>query len=112
VLDKSTSLTAPPTTVTRTESKVPRALQKYLTLDDFEPAARRRIPKFLYGYISGGAETDAAMRESLASESERRVVFLSESIDAQRFSMKALEPELLGLLARKYRALNIDAPIR
>jgi len=37
---------------------------------------------------------------------------LSESIDAQRFSMKALEPELLGLLARKYRALNIDAPIR
>jgi L-lactate dehydrogenase (cytochrome) len=64
VLDKSASLTAPPTTVTRTENKVPRALQKYLTLDDFEPVARRRIPKFLYGYISGGAETDAAMRDN------------------------------------------------
>jgi L-lactate dehydrogenase (cytochrome) len=64
VLDKSASLTAPPTTVTRTESKVPRALQKYLALDDFEPVARRRIPKFLYGYISGGAETDAAMRDN------------------------------------------------
>ena len=25
-----------------------------------KPTARRRIPKFLYGYISGGAETDAA----------------------------------------------------
>jgi len=63
-------------------------------------------------YLPVYLATDAAMRESLASESERRVVFLSESIDAQRFSMKALEPELLGLLARKYRALNIDAPIR
>ena len=64
MLDKSASLTAPPATVTRTESKVPRALQKYLALDDFEPVARRRIPKFLYGYISGGAETDAAMRDN------------------------------------------------
>ena len=64
VLDKSASLTAPPTTVTRAESAVPRALQKYLSLDDFEPTARRRIPKFLYGYISGGAETDAALRDN------------------------------------------------
>jgi L-lactate dehydrogenase (cytochrome) len=64
VLDKSASLTAPPATVTRTENKVPRALRKYLALDDFEPVARRRIPKFLYGYISGGAETDAAMRDN------------------------------------------------
>jgi L-lactate dehydrogenase (cytochrome) len=64
VLDKSASLTAPPTTVTRTPSAAPRALQKYLSLDDFEPVARRRIPKFLYGYISGGVETDAAMRDN------------------------------------------------
>jgi len=64
VLDKSANLTAPPTTVTRIESAVPRSLQKYLALDDFEPTARRRIPKFLYGYISGGAETDAALRDN------------------------------------------------
>lgn len=65
MLDKPTAATAaPPTTVTRAESAVPRALQKYLTLDDFEPVARRRIPKFLYGYISGGAETDAAVRDN------------------------------------------------
>ena len=50
--------------MTRAESAVPRALQKYLSLDDFEPTARRRIPKFLYGYISGGAETDAAVRDN------------------------------------------------
>ena len=64
MLDKSASLTAPPATVSRTESAVPRPLQKYLSLDDFEPVARRRIPKFLYGYISGGAETDAALRDN------------------------------------------------
>jgi L-lactate dehydrogenase (cytochrome) len=39
-------------------------LQKYLTLDDFEATARRRIPKFLYGYISGGAETDMARSDN------------------------------------------------
>ena len=65
MLDKSVNLTAPPTTVTRARNTVPRALQKYLSLDDFEPVARRRIPKFLYGYISGGVETDAALRLSL-----------------------------------------------
>ena len=64
MLDKSASLTAPPATVTRPESAVPRHLQKYLALDDFEATARRRIPKFLYGYISGGAETDAALRDN------------------------------------------------
>jgi L-lactate dehydrogenase (cytochrome) len=64
VLDKSAGLTAPPTTVTRAQSAVPRHLQKYLSLDDFEPTARRRIPKFLYGYISGGAETDAGLRDN------------------------------------------------
>ena len=65
MLDKSAAATAaPPATVTRAESAVPRALQKYLTLDDFEATARRRIPKFLYGYISGGAETDAAVRDN------------------------------------------------
>jgi L-lactate dehydrogenase (cytochrome) len=60
VHDKTISPTAPPPTVTRAESAVPRRLRRYLTLDDFEPAARRLLPKFLFGYIDGGAETDAA----------------------------------------------------
>ena len=70
VLDKSPAETAPPPTVTRPESDVPAALQKYLSLDDFEATARRRIPKFLYGYISGGAETDAAVRDNRKSFDE------------------------------------------
>jgi len=64
VLDKPSDISAPPSTVTRAQSAVPRALKRYLALDDFEPAARQRLPKFLYGYISGGAETDAAVRDN------------------------------------------------
>jgi L-lactate dehydrogenase (cytochrome) len=48
----------------RAASAVPRALRRYLSLDDFEAMARRRLPKFLYGYISGGAETDASVRDN------------------------------------------------
>jgi L-lactate dehydrogenase (cytochrome) len=71
VLDKSTTQTAPPpATVTRAQSAVPRALKRYLALDDFEPTARRLIPKFLYGYISGGAETDASVRDNRKSFDE------------------------------------------
>ena len=64
MLDKPSDISAPPSTVTRAQSAVPRALKRYLALDDFEPAARRRLPKFLYGYISGGAESDAAVRDN------------------------------------------------
>jgi len=62
--DKTSNVTPPPTTVTRAASAVPRRLRRYLSLDDFEPTARRRLPKFLYGYISGGAETDAAVADN------------------------------------------------
>ena len=51
---------------TRADSVAPRALRRYLSLDDFEPTARRRLPKFLYGYIAGGAETDAAVPTTAA----------------------------------------------
>ena len=59
-----TTATLTPPTVTRAPPAVPPALRRYLCLDDFEATARRRIPKFLYGYISGGAETDAAVRDN------------------------------------------------
>jgi L-lactate dehydrogenase (cytochrome) len=62
--DKTLDITAPPTVVERSRSAVPRALQRYLSLDDFEATARRRLPKFLYGYIAGAAETDAALGDN------------------------------------------------
>ena len=64
MLDKTSAISAPPPTMTRPQSAVPRALRRYLCLDDFEATARRRIPKFLYGYVAGGAETDAAVRDN------------------------------------------------
>jgi L-lactate dehydrogenase (cytochrome) len=62
--DRIANLNAPPPTVNRPTRPVPRALRRYLSLDDFEATARRRLPKFLYGYVSGGAETDAAVRDN------------------------------------------------
>jgi len=40
----------------------PRVLKRMLALDDFEEEARRYLPRPIFGYISGGAETNAAMR--------------------------------------------------
>ena len=98
MLDKSTTLTAPPpATVTRAQSAVPRALKRYLALDDFEPTARRLIPKFLYGYISGGAETDASVRDNRKSfdeygfvprvlnEARKMLGELSQSINTSKY---------------------------
>jgi L-lactate dehydrogenase (cytochrome) len=62
--DKTSTITAPPTVVERSGSAVPRALRRYLSLDDFEATARRRLPNFLYGYIAGAAETDAALADN------------------------------------------------
>ena len=64
MLDKTATTTPPPATVQRAESAVPPSLRKYLSLDDFEVAARRRLPKFLYGYIAGAVETDAALADN------------------------------------------------
>jgi len=33
------------------------ALSRFLALDDFDPAAKRILPRCIYGYIAGGSET-------------------------------------------------------
>src|SRR3954471_99333 len=62
--DRTASPTTPPSIVQRPTKDVPRSLRRYLSLDDFEATARHRLPKFLYGYISGGAESDAAVADN------------------------------------------------
>src|SRR4051812_9046395 len=42
--------------------RTPRVLRHMLSLDDFEAAARRVLPRPIFGYISGGSETDASLR--------------------------------------------------
>ena len=68
----------------------------------------------LYGldpYLPPFLAMDKAMRESLAGETERRAVYFSESLDSQRFAMEKLEPELVALLKKKYKALRIDVVV-
>ena len=54
---------APPVSIRAARpSRPPRILRRMLALDDFEDAARRAIPRPIYGYITGGAETNASRR--------------------------------------------------
>lgn len=53
-------------------------LQKYLCLNDFETAARRRLPRPLFGYIAGASETNASLR------------YNSEDFDAYAFRPRVL----------------------
>ncbi|HVV39444.1 MAG TPA: alpha-hydroxy acid oxidase [Nitrobacter sp.] len=63
-LAQGTTAVPPPATISRPENVVPRNMRRYLSLEDFEPAAKRVLPRMLYGYISGGAETDASVRDN------------------------------------------------
>ena len=40
----------------------PSVLNRMLALEDFEEEARRYLPRPIFGYVSGGAETNAALR--------------------------------------------------
>jgi len=48
----------------RTAPPVPPALQKYLSLNDFEVAAARHLPRMLHGYLAGGVETDWSLADN------------------------------------------------
>ena len=43
-----------------------RILRRILALDDFEDAARRVLPRPIFGYVTGGAETNASLRANRA----------------------------------------------
>ena len=61
---------APPDTsyaTIRNGRNADRHLARYLCLNDFEETARRRLPHMLYGFISGGAETNASVRSNAES---------------------------------------------
>ncbi|WP_295853464.1 alpha-hydroxy acid oxidase [uncultured Xylophilus sp.] len=58
------SFAAPSSTAPPTQGAValPRRLRGMLSLDDFEDAARRFLPRPVFAYVSGGCETDRALR--------------------------------------------------
>ena len=46
---------------------VPRGLRGMLALKDFEAAAARHLPRSVFGFIAGAAETDSALRHNFES---------------------------------------------
>jgi L-lactate dehydrogenase (cytochrome) len=83
-------------TATR-EQKQPRVLKHMLALEDFEEAARRYLPRPIFGYISGGAETNAALRGNRAVWDE--IAFVPKTlVDTAQRSTKTT------LLGRTYDA--------
>ena len=48
----------------RPAERAPRGLRRFLSLEDFERAARRHLPRMLHGFISGASETDASLRDN------------------------------------------------
>lgn len=47
-----------------------KRLQSLLSLDDFEKAARRYLPRPIFGYIAGAAETDWSLQDNRAAFAE------------------------------------------
>jgi len=48
----------------RAAPPVPPSLQKFLSLTDFEIAAKHYLPKMLHGYLAGGVETDWSLEDN------------------------------------------------
>ncbi|MBM6595298.1 alpha-hydroxy acid oxidase [Microvirga pudoricolor] len=47
-----------------------RRLRGILSLDDFENAARRHLPRPIFGYVSGASETNASLRDNRSAFGE------------------------------------------
>ncbi|RPI44212.1 MAG: alpha-hydroxy-acid oxidizing protein [Betaproteobacteria bacterium] len=59
-----------PASAAEEAAKTPRRLQGILSLEDFEAPARRLLPRPIYGFISGGVETNAARDGNRAAFTE------------------------------------------
>jgi L-lactate dehydrogenase (cytochrome) len=46
------------------DSRTTKRLERLLSLDDFEAAARRHLPRCIFGYIAGAAETDWSLKDN------------------------------------------------
>src|SRR5215470_4484513 len=46
---------------------VPRRLRRILALDDLKVAARRLLPRSIFGFVAGGTETGSSLRENRAA---------------------------------------------
>ncbi|KTT54730.1 (S)-2-hydroxy-acid oxidase [Pseudomonas oryzihabitans] len=84
--------------------RIPRRLRAILSLDDFEVAARRHLPKPLFAYVSGGAEQEKSLRDNRAGFD--RYAWVPRVFTDT--SARSLETTLLG---RRYSAPFGIAPM-
>jgi L-lactate dehydrogenase (cytochrome) len=81
-----------------------RRLRRILSLNDFERAARLHLPRPIFGYVAGAAETDASLRDNRAVFDE--IKFLPRAlVDVSKRSQEAV------LLGRRYAAPFGIAPM-
>ncbi|MGN6701404.1 MAG: alpha-hydroxy acid oxidase, partial [Burkholderiaceae bacterium] len=67
-----------PSAVSKGLAMPDRRLEKILCLDDFEAAARKHLPRPIFGYIAGAAETNTSLR--LNRESFNDYAFLPNAL--------------------------------
>jgi L-lactate dehydrogenase (cytochrome) len=63
----SNATTQFPSAVPRPARPLPGRLRRVLSIDDLPRAARRRLPRFLFGFIQGGVETNASLAANRAA---------------------------------------------
>ncbi|MGH7118787.1 MAG: alpha-hydroxy acid oxidase [Acetobacteraceae bacterium] len=75
-----------PSAIRRPPGRLPSRLRSVLGLEDLEAAARRRLPRFIFGYVEGGVEgnaTRAANRGAFAALSFRTRVLVDTTRRSQ-----------------------------
>ena len=86
------------------DKTLPRSLQRILALQDLEEPARRYLPRPIFGYVSGGVETNAALRGNRSAFEDLALV-PQPLVDVSRRSTKAT------LFGRTYNAPFGFAPM-
>jgi L-lactate dehydrogenase (cytochrome) len=64
ILDAGSTSTVTPISASPPPAANARFAKRFLALDDFEAAARSLLPRPIFGYISGAAETNASLRDN------------------------------------------------
>ncbi|GHC16715.1 alpha-hydroxy acid oxidase [Aidingimonas halophila] len=81
-----------------------RRLKRVFCLDDFEPAAKRFLPRPIFGYVSGAAETNVSYRDN-------RAVFDEYGFMHRVLRNVSEREQSISLLGRRYAAPFGIAPM-
>ena len=87
-----TELVPPAAKLFPAQGPVPPAMRRIFALEDLEPAARRKLPRPIFGYVAGAAETNASLNDNRAVFSE--IQFLPRALVGVR--QRTLDCTLMG----------------